>query len=55
MCNTIQRPNFHILGIDEGEESQVSGTDQVFNKIIEETFHKLRKDIPIQIQQAHKH
>lgn len=55
MCNTIKRPNFYIIGIDKGEESHVSGTDQVFNKIIEENVNKLRNDIPIQIQQAHKH
>lgn len=33
----------HFLGIEEGE-SQVNGTDQIFNRILEENFHKLRKD-----------
>lgn len=42
-----------IIGrVDEGE-FQVNGIDQIFNKIIEENFHKLKKDKPIQMQNAH--
>ena len=54
MWDNIRRPNLQIIGIEEGEESQVNGLDQIFNKIIEETFPKLRKNIPIQTQKAQK-
>ena len=43
MWDNIRRPNLQIIGIEEGEESQVYGLDQIFNKIIEENFPKLRK------------
>lgn len=32
------------MEIDEREESQVSGTGQIFNDVIEEKFPKLGKD-----------
>lgn len=35
-----------------GEDSHASSTDQIFNKIIKEKFPKLRKDIPIEMQEA---
>jgi hypothetical protein len=31
---------------------QVNGRDQIFNKIIEQNFPKLREGIPIMIQEA---
>lgn len=33
---------------------QVSGTYQIFNKITERNFPKLKEDTPFQIQKAHK-
>lgn len=42
------------MGIKDGEESKINGIDQIFSKIIEESFPKLRKDITIQIQEAHE-
>ena len=54
MWDNIRRPNLQIIGIEEGEESQVYGLDQIFNKIIEENFPKLRKNIPIQTQTAQR-
>lgn len=35
MSNTMKNIKFPIIGILEGEESQVNNTDQIFNKIIE--------------------
>ena len=32
---TMKRPNLKIIGIEEGEESQLKGTENIFNKIIE--------------------
>jgi hypothetical protein len=40
------------MGIEEGEEVQVKGLRNIFNKIITENFPNLEKDIPIQIQEA---
>ncbi|KAL6091389.1 hypothetical protein STEG23_027127, partial [Scotinomys teguina] len=42
--DTMKRPN---LRIEEGEEYQLKGTENTFNKIIEEKFPNLNKDIPI--------
>jgi hypothetical protein len=46
--NTMKRPNHYRQRW--GEETDVSGIDQIFNKIIEENFPKLRKGTLIQIQ-----
>ena len=47
-----QKLNLQIIGKKEGNEYQVNGIDQIFNKIIEQNFPKLRKGIPIQVQEA---
>ena len=33
--NTMKRQNLRIIGIKEGEQSKVKGTEYIFNKIIE--------------------
>jgi hypothetical protein len=40
------------MGIKE-EELQVKGTGNIFNKIIAEYFPNLKKEMPIQIQEAY--
>ena len=40
--DTMRRPNLRIKGIEEGEEYQLRGTVNIFNKIIEENFPTLR-------------
>jgi TolA-binding protein len=52
LTNSIKRPNLRIMGIKEGEEVQVKGMCNIFNKIITENFPNLEKDIPIQMQEA---
>lgn len=48
MWDTIKnKNNLQIIGIDDGEY-QINSIDQVFNKIIQENFHTLRKSIHIQ-------
>lgn len=50
----MKRLDFQIIDMEESqEESQVNDIDQIFKKIAEENFFKLRKDIPIQIQNTH--
>lgn len=50
LLDAIKIPNLLITVIDKGEESRVNGIKQIFSKVIEENFPKLRKDIPMQIQ-----
>ena len=54
MWNTMKRPKLHIIDIEEIEASQDNCMDQIFDKIIEENFPKLKKDITLQIQEAHR-
>jgi hypothetical protein len=52
LTNTIKRPNLRIMGIEEGEEVQVKGICNIFNKIITEKFPNLEKGMPIQVQET---
>jgi hypothetical protein len=47
------RPNLRMIGIEESEESQLKGAQNIFNKIIEENFSNLNKEIHIDIQEAY--
>ena len=40
MWDPTQKSNIRIIGVDEGEEQQVNGIDQIFNKIMKKTFPK---------------
>jgi hypothetical protein len=52
LCDTIKRSNLQIMGLKEGEELQVKGIGNIFNKIIAENFPNLYKEMPIQVQEA---
>jgi hypothetical protein len=52
LTDSIKRPNVRIMGIEEGEEVQVKGMHNIFNKIVTENFPNLQKDIPIQMQEV---
>jgi hypothetical protein len=45
----MKRPSLRIRGIDESEESQFNMPENNFNKIIEENFPNLKKEMPINI------
>ena len=49
--DTIKRPNLRIIDIGE---VQLKGTENLFNKIIEENFPYLKKDMPVKIQEAYR-
>ena len=49
----MRRPNLRIIGIDEKEDFQLKGPVNIFNKIIEENFPNLKKEMPINIQEAY--
>ena len=48
----MKRPNLRIIGI-EGEV-QLKSTENIFNKIIDETFPNLKKDMHMKIQEAYR-
>jgi hypothetical protein len=52
LSNSIKRPNLRIMGIEEGEEVQVKGTCNTFNKIITENFQNLKKVLLTEVQEA---
>jgi hypothetical protein len=44
--DTMRRPNMRIIRVDENEDFQLKGPANIFNKIIEEDFHNLKKRCP---------
>ena len=46
--DTMKRPNLRIIGIEEREDVQLKGTENLSNKIIEEIAY-LKKDMPVKI------
>jgi predicted nucleic acid-binding Zn-ribbon protein len=50
----MRRPNLQIIGVDENEDFQLKGPANIFNKIIEENFPKLKNDMPMNIQEAYR-
>jgi hypothetical protein len=45
----MRRPNLRIIGIEESEDSQLKGPVSIFQKIIEENFPNLKKEMLINI------
>jgi wobble nucleotide-excising tRNase len=52
--DTMRRPKLRIIGIDENEDFQLKGTANIFNKSIEENFPYLKKEMPMNIQEAYR-
>jgi hypothetical protein len=52
--DTMSIPNLRIIGIDENEDLQLKGLVNIFNKIIGENFPNLKKEMPMNIQEAHR-
>jgi hypothetical protein len=50
--HTMRRPNLQIIGVDENEDFQITGPVNIFSKIIEENFPNLKKEMPMNIQEA---
>jgi chromosome segregation ATPase len=50
--DTMRRPNPWIIGVDKNEDFQVKVPENIFNKIIEENFPNLKKEMPMNIQEA---
>ena len=50
----MKRSNLRIIRIEKNEDSQLKGSENVFNKIIEENFPNLKKELNINTQKAHR-
>jgi hypothetical protein len=48
----MKRPNLRIIRIVENEDSQLNRPENVFNKIIEENFPNLKKEMARKAQEA---
>ena len=51
--DTMRRPNLRIIGIDEND-FQLKRPVNIFNKIIEENFSNLKKEMTMNIQEAYR-
>ena len=45
----MKRPNLRIIGIEESGDFLLIGPVNIFNKIIEEIFPNLKKEMPINL------
>jgi hypothetical protein len=52
--DTMRRPKLRIIGVDGNEDFQPTGPANIFNKIIEENFPNLKKDLSVNIQEAYR-
>ena len=50
--DTMRRPKLRIISIDENKDFQLKGPVNIFNKIIEENFPNLKKEISMNIQEV---
>jgi hypothetical protein len=50
----MRRLNLRIIGIEESEDSQLKGQINIFNKTIEENFPNIKKEMPLNIQEAYR-
>ena len=49
----MKRPNLRKIEVEKGEKFQLKGPENIFNKIIEENFPNLKKDIPMKVQETY--
>ena len=50
----MKRPNLRIIGIEEGEVSQIKVPEKMFNKIVQENFPNLKKEMTINIKEGYR-
>jgi hypothetical protein len=50
----MRKPNLFIIGIDETKYFQLRGPVNIFKKIMEENFPNLKKEMPMNIQEAYR-
>ena len=47
--DTIKRPSLRVMVIEKGDNSYLKGPENILNKIIEENFPNLNKEMPINV------
>jgi hypothetical protein len=50
----MRRPKLRIMGVDENEDFQLKWPVNIFNKIIQENFPYLKKEMPMNIPEAYR-
>ena len=50
----MKRLKLRIIVADESEDSQLKWLVNIFNKIIEENFPNLKKEMPVNIQETYR-
>ena len=50
----MKSPNLRYTEIEKNEYSHIKGHETVFNKIIEENFPNLKKEMAINVQEAYR-
>jgi hypothetical protein len=50
----MRRPNLRLIRVDENEDFQLKGPANIFNKIIEENFANLKKEMTMNIKEAYR-
>jgi hypothetical protein len=50
----MRRPKLRTIGIEEREDSQLKGPVNIFNRVIDESFPSLKKEMPMNIQEAYR-
>jgi archaeosine-15-forming tRNA-guanine transglycosylase len=52
--DTMKRPKLRVIGLEESEDSQFKGPENIFNKTIEENFPNIKKEKATNIQEAYR-
>jgi hypothetical protein len=50
----MKTPNLQIIEVDENEDFQLKGPANIVNKIREQNFPNLKKETPMNIQEAYR-
>jgi hypothetical protein len=50
----MRRPNLRRIGVDENEDFQLKGPANIYNKVLEENFSNLKKEMPMNIQEVYR-
>lgn len=54
ILDTMKGPNLIIIGIEENKDPQITGPENLFNKITEENFSNPKKEMAIKVQEAYR-
>jgi uncharacterized coiled-coil protein SlyX len=52
--DTMRRLNLRVIGIEDSEDSQLQGQVNIFKKIIEENFPKIKKEMTMNMKEAYR-